>query len=81
MVETGQYKYPIKGGWSNYPSKIVKARSVSFRGAIMTGTGSRMDFVLSPASAVCHKDGREIRCKLEGDTSSSGLLGMRKGGR
>ena len=79
MIETGQYQYPIKGGgFSNYPSKIVKARSVSFRGATMTGTGSRMDFVLSPASAVCHKDGRAIRCKLEGDKSLPSLEGLQR---
>jgi hypothetical protein len=76
MVETGQYKYPTKHGYSNYPSKVVKARSVRFRGMTVTGQ-ARVDFVLSPASAVCHKDGREIACKLVGDTSGESLSGVR----
>jgi len=76
FVETGQYSYPRKGGgWGNYPQKVVKARSVSFRGMTVTGQ-ARVGFVLSPASAVCHKDGREIRCKLVGDTSLPSLAGL-----
>lgn len=77
-METGQYWYPTKGGGkSNYPSKIVKARSVRFRGMTVTGQ-ARVDFVLSPASAVCKKDGREISCKLIGDKSLPSLEGWRR---
>lgn len=75
-METGQYQYSIKGGgFSNYPRKVVKAHSVSFRGSTVTGQ-ARVGFVLSPANAVCFKQGREINCKLEGDTNSPGLQGL-----
>lgn len=78
MMETGQHSYPSPGGGvGNYPSKVVKARSVSFRGMTVSGE-ARLGFVLSPASAVCHKNGREISCKLQGDTSSAGLSGLKR---
>jgi len=74
--EGGERTYPNKsGGFSNYPSKTVKASSVRFRGMTVTGP-ARMGFVLSPASAVCHKSGREISCKLQGDTGSESLQGV-----
>lgn len=76
FVETGQYQYPHKGGgYSNYPTKVVKARSVRFRGMTVTGQ-ARVDFVLSPASAVCQKEGREIACRLVGDKSLPSLQGL-----
>src|SRR3972149_5400542 len=87
FMEAGQYTYPHKGGgWSNYPQKRVKASSVSFRGMTVTGQ-ARVGFVLSPAAAVCHQDGRQIRRKLGGDTSLPSLNGLNglyvglKGGR
>lgn len=61
----------------NYPHKIVKATSVSFRGVHVHGA-ARLGFVLSPAHAVCSKSGREISCRLVGDTSGSSLQGARK---
>jgi hypothetical protein len=70
QMERGQHTYEKPGGVTgNYPSRTVKASSVSFRGMTVSGP-ARMGFVLSPASAVCHKQGREIRCKLQGDTST-----------
>ena len=78
-METGQHQYPIKGGgYSNYRSKTVKARSVSFRGMSVYGQ-AHLGFQISPNSAVCHKDGREIRCKLEGPTA--GFQGLPRGRR
>ena len=74
--EGGERTYPNKsGGFSNYPSKTVKADTVGFRGIVVKGQ-ARMGFVLSPASAVCHKRGREIHCKLQGDTSLPSLQGV-----
>lgn len=74
-METGQHQYPIKGGgFSNYRSKVVKAGSVYFRGMNVYGQ-AHLGFQISPNSAVCHKEGREIRCKLEGPTA--GLAGLR----
>lgn len=76
-METGQHSYTSpSGGTANYPSKRVKARTVAFRGMYVSGP-ARVDFVMSPASAVCHKNGSEIRCKLEGETSGS-LAGSRR---
>lgn len=78
FVESGQYSYPSPGGGtSNYPHKRVKARSVRFRGVTVEGD-ARLGFVLSPASAVCHKRGSEIDCKLIGETSSKSLAGRRR---
>jgi hypothetical protein len=78
FVETGQYTYHKGGGATgNYPSKKVKARSVRFRGVTVSGEAS-LGFVLSPASAVCHKRGTEIDCKLIGDRSSASLAGRRR---
>lgn len=79
QMETGQHKYPTPDGYgySNYPSKMVKARSVRFRGMTVTGQ-ARVDFVLSPASATCKKSGREISCKLIGDKSLPSLQGLRR---
>jgi hypothetical protein len=76
MMETGQHNYPTRTGVSNYPSKRVKARSVSFRGMNVSGN-ARLGFVLSPAQAVCSKNGSEISCKLVGDKSSASLEGLR----
>ena len=58
-------------------SRTVKAREVSFRGAHVAGA-ARVDFVLSPAAAVCRSDGRAVTCKLIGDTSSESLRGTRR---
>lgn len=78
LVESGQYSYVQPGGGTgNYPHKRVKATSVSFRGVTVSGD-ARLGFVLSPASAVCRKNGREITCKLVGDTSSASLSGSRR---
>lgn len=81
-----QYEYTDRSGYktiSTYPEpKFVKgARGIRFRGMTVTGTGSRVDFVLSPAHAVC-KTGRsgarkEVVCRLKGDTSSESLRGLR----
>ncbi len=60
-----------------YHSAHVKARLVRFRGAHVAGK-ARVDFVLSPASAVCKKSGSEISCKLVGETSSDSLRGARR---
>lgn len=77
FVESGQYSYDKGGGTTgNYPSKRVKARSVRFRGMTVSGP-AHLGFVLMPASAVCHKRGSEISCKLVGDTSGS-LAGRRR---
>ncbi len=78
FIESGQYTYPAPGGGQgNYPHKRVKARSVRFRGVTVEGD-ARLGFVLSPASAVCHKRGTEIDCKLIGDRSSASLAGRQK---
>ena len=58
-----------------YHSRKVKASSLRFRGLHVEGA-ARVGFVTSPASAVCRKDGREISCKLIGDTSSESLSGI-----
>ena len=60
-----------------YHSRKVKASSLRFRGLHVEGA-ARVGFVTSPASAVCRKDGREISCKLIGDTSSESLSGLRR---
>jgi hypothetical protein len=60
-----------------YRSQHVRARTVRFRGVHVTGK-ARLDFVLSPASAVCKKSGAEIACKLAGETSSESLRGARR---
>lgn len=72
LVESGQHSYSTPSGVSNYPSKTVKADSVSFRGVTVSGR-ARMGFVLSPDNAECHKDGRTIRCKIVGGGSLSGV--------
>lgn len=73
--DRGQHSYAQPGGGTgNYPHKRVKASSVSFRGVTVSGD-ARLGFVLSPASAVCSKSGREISCRLKGDTSSKHLSG------
>jgi hypothetical protein len=75
FIETGQYSYPSPGGGTgNYPRKRVKARSVRFRGVTVSGEAN-LNFVLIPASAVCHKRGTEIDCKLIGDKTSASLAG------
>lgn len=58
-------------------SRVVKAREVNFRGSYVSGA-ARVDFVLSPASAVCNKSGSRITCKLVGDTSQDSLRGSRR---
>lgn len=63
-----------------YQRRRVKATSVRFRGLHIEGN-ARIGFVTSPASAVCRKSGREIACKLIGDTSSENLSGVRYGRR
>lgn len=60
-----------------YYSQHVKARSVSFRGAHVGGA-ARVDFVLSPAHAVCRKSSGGITCSLVGDTSQASLRGARR---
>lgn len=76
-METGQHTYPTKHGFSNYRSVNVKATSVNFRGMHVYGN-AHMGFVLSPASAVCRRRGKEITCHLEGNTSSSSLSGVKR---
>lgn len=71
------FTYP-GGVTSNYRFKQIKGvRTIAYRGAYVSGTGASIGFVLSPASAVCHRDGMEIRCRLKGDTSSTSLRGRR----
>lgn len=55
----------------------VRVRTVRFRGAHVTGK-ARVDFVLSPAWATCRREGSEIACKLNGETSSESLRGARR---
>jgi len=74
--DRGQKTYRYGNVTSNYPHKIVRARSVSFRGVTISGPGARMGFVVSPAGAVCHKERGEIRCSLVGDTSLPSLQGL-----
>lgn len=77
---SGPFPSP-SGGSSTYPSVLLTgARSVSFRGAGISGDGARVGFVLVPASAVCSKSrgSSEVVCKLEGDTSSPSLQGARR---
>lgn len=53
------------GGRSNYPSKRLRGvRTVRVNGAIVSGYGSRVGFELAPRAATCHRDGREISCKV-----------------
>jgi hypothetical protein len=66
-----------QGYTSSYSSRQVKARTVRFRGAHVTGK-ARVDFVLSPAHATCKKSGTEISCTLHGETSSESLRGARR---
>ena len=68
------------GGKVEYQSRRVKARSVRFRGLHVEGT-ARVGFVTSPAVAVCSRSGREISCRLQGDTSSSSLSGLGRSGK
>lgn len=74
------------GGQGNYPDpQLIKgARSVAFRGMTVSGYGSRVGFVLSPAHATCQVEGdrrasaqKKLVCKLHGDTSGGSLRGVR----
>ena len=58
-------------------SRVVKARTVRFRGAYVAGA-ARVDFVLSPAKATCKVGGGTVSCTLTGDTSSESLRGARR---
>ena len=58
-------------------SRNVRARTIRFRGAHVTGN-ARVDFVLSPAAATCSVGRGEVSCKLIGDTSSDSLRGARR---
>lgn len=61
-------------------SRKVRATVLYFRGSYVSGT-ARVDFVLSPAAAVCSKSGSRITCKLVGDTSQVSLRGARRRSR
>ena len=82
MMETGQHWYERKTpeGHSergNYPIvHLKKIRVVKYRGATTSGNGSRVDFVLSPDSVTCRREGRELVCQEKG--SAKGFSGVRK---
>lgn len=76
----GRGKAEVRFGCASsnqYESRHVKAREVNFRGSYVSGA-ARVDFVLSPASAVCNKSGSRITCKLVGDTAQDSLRGSRR---
>jgi hypothetical protein len=82
----GEHRYIDRDGVETvgtYPKPAFAkgARAIRFRGMAVTGTGSRVDFVLSPAHAVCKtaRSGarKEVVCTLKGDTSSADLRGIR----
>lgn len=76
------------GGIATFRSKRLRGVfTVHFRGMSVSGPRVdgkrgpgevRMGFVLSPASAVCKRDGRAIFCTLKGDKSLPSLQGTGK---
>lgn len=81
----GEYRYVDRHGVETVgtypqPKFVKKARAIRFRGMTVSGAGSRVDFVLSPAHAVCKVSRagpvKAVVCTLKGEKTGD-LAGIR----